>query len=319
MRIDQFSNCSVEDAFGSADSAIFGCGYEQRCRSALQELSVTPGPKGAVAIGFEELSDAKGRGDNERAFARAGIPVRNTSGASSKLVRSVIRDCVAALPNNGSLIIDISGLTRVWHAGIVAELSAIKSEKAISTTFVYVPGVFSHAPLDAPPTRHVAPLDGFASLGLPNVPTALVIGLGHEPDRALGLEALLDPALTAVCVAKNLREPRYYEEVIKSNKELIASASDWVFEYPLSDCVGTIHLVDSLCSGLSRDFRVVLVSLGPKLFALECLLLAVLNPEISVWRASSGYGVTPRDIVGDVKNAIACKVNWISDIPTFTE
>lgn len=75
----------------------------------------------------------------------------------------------------------------------------------------------------------------------------------------------------------------------KANEDLLDELiSSNIFNYTMYDSVATFSLVESICTGLLKKYRVVLTSMGPKILSLCCFLVAVRHPEMSVWRVSPG-------------------------------
>ena len=164
---------------------------------------------------------------------------------------------------------DISVMTRAWHGAIVRQLWTMEAERELETFFTYVPARFTRPPVRLFPNEYVAPLDGFASLTTPNLPVAAVIGLGYERERALGLQQLLDPERTMLMVAKGEDKDSYYPEVLRSNRDILRrTPPEWVFEYSLNEPAATFAILASVVAGLRESYRVVLASLGPKLYGL---------------------------------------------------
>jgi hypothetical protein len=309
MRLDGVTTVGIGESLNGCDAFLFASGYERRARSILAVASGLPGFK--LCLGFEEHQGVLSRAENDKAYADAGVPIRLISGESRTAARQAVRDTLEHVPDNGTLAVDITSMTRVWHAAMISEVLGTEGRTRLRTVFIYVPAVFTPPADDFSRTKHVFPLEGFTGFGLPDLPTALVVGLGYEPERALGLHSLLDPSLTAVFLASPA-DSRYYQAVLETNDDLLRRLPDELrFEYPLHDPAATMQLIESLCSKLSSDYRVILASLGPKLFGVECMLVTALRPELSVWRVSSGSGA-PRDAEGDMEYASACSVNWVN-------
>jgi hypothetical protein len=61
---------------------------------------------------------------------------------------------------------------------------------------------------------------------------------------------------------------------------------------------------------LRDSYRVVLASLGPKLYGLLCFLLATRFNDISVWRVSAGVFGQPRDAHADIDKVVVVSTIW---------
>jgi hypothetical protein len=72
-----------------------------------------------------------------------------------------------------------------------------------------------------------------------------------------------------------------------------------IFRYPISDFVTTSLTLSSLIVPLKESHRTILAPLGPKPFSLACLVQAIVNPEVDVWRISGGISNKPIDVEAD--------------------
>ena len=157
----------------------------------------------------------------------------------------------------------------------------------------------------------VAPVYGFASLATPDLPVAAIMGLGYEKERALGVQQLLDPQQTMLLVPRSSERDPFYAEVLHSNRDILSrTPQESVFEYSLSDPAATFARLASVVAGLRETYRVVLISLGPKILGLLCFLLATRFPDVSVWRVSSGVHGRPRDAFADLGRVVVMSTMW---------
>lgn len=135
----------------------------------------------------------------------------------------------------------------------------------------------------------VGPIPGFTSVMPPNAPTALIIGLGCESGRASSLLEYIDPAVIYLCYSDPVKESRYLDDIFTANHEVLTETpAEKIFRYPISDFFATSLLLSSLIGPLKENHRTIIAPLGPKPFSLACLIQAVVNPEIDVWRISGG-------------------------------
>ena len=269
------------------DVALVASGYESRARTVAESLG--PGVADRkIAWAFVEQASSEVRVQNDDVLTRLGYDLVLLSEGSSE---DAARFFCQALTNGGSrrrVLIDISSMTRAWYGGMVKALSQLQYPEPITTRFAYTPAEYMPPPPQYPPNEVLRPIPGFSSLSLPDKPTALILGLGHDPERALGLKDHLDPQMTLLFRADPGIDPRYGESVLTANRDLIDMVGrDHLFSYPLGDCVTTYKIVESACRGLLRDWRLVICSLGPKLFGLVSFLLATYYEEISIWRVSA--------------------------------
>lgn len=272
------------------DCAIAASGYEARARYAsevLNNLQLLPEQK--IILGFNDRKDNAERRKNDRVFKRLGFEMISTDGNSDIKIKSVLNN----LTNDKSkseitIFVDYSSMTKHWYAGVISYFIQKASHfKKTTVVFSYSPSEYSEPKISAP-NRRVGPIPGFSYLDLPLKQTALVIGLGYEKERALGLVEYLEPAETFAFFTKPAFDSRFTKAVLKNNFQLLTRLGEKSsYAHPLTDLHVTGRLLSSLALGLSKQYRVVLAPLGVKPFGLLCLLLAGVHKQLEVWRVSS--------------------------------
>ncbi len=272
----------------SLDLIICATGYERR--ASYFSLRFSKLSSNLVCIGFKENKDKGSRKNNDLKFKKLGYKMIEFSGHDIDEAESFISDFLKQFESDKcKILIDISSMTRAWYGGFIHSLITETRITRITTFFSYIPGSFQPNPNLYPPNEIVGPVRGFSGLGLPNKPIALVIGLGQDRGRAIGIKESLDPGLTIIFNANPGSDKRYLREVTRANKELRERlSSNNIFDYPINDFITTYHNLEGVVSGLLEEWRVVLTSLGPKTFSLCCFLLAAKYSNISVWRISAG-------------------------------
>lgn len=132
--------------------------------------------------------------------------------------------------------------------------------------------------------------------GEPELPASVIVGVGYEPDKVLGILEFLEPATVWVWVPHG-KDERFLQAIMKSNDGLWDYVSpDRRIEYGVLNPYETFVRLESLCYGLVRRTRPVIVPFGPKIFALLSMLVALHWPdELSVWRVSGEQAETPHD------------------------
>jgi len=309
MNLRSIRNISLEEAKSRTGHFIAACGYERRSRAISRIIGA--GDSG-IAICFGEFADALARPQNEDEFTSAGFKLVTLSGNDSQGVQEIISSAArAAFPSRKALTVDISSMTRAWHGGIVRQLRTMNTTELVEVIFAYVPAVFKRPVGRISPNEFVAPVNGFASLATPNLPVTAIIGLGYEKERALGIQQILDPQSTLLFIPRSGDGDLFYREVLRSNRDILSrTPADSIFEYALSEPAAAFATLASLIGGLQDQYRIVLVSLGPKIFGLLCFLLATRFPNVSVWRVSAGVHGRPRDAEADPTRMVALSTVW---------
>jgi hypothetical protein len=294
------------------DGVFVASGYESRARAFAQQIRTLSNFKkvSKYAWGFKEYQDDPVRMKNDASLERMGYGMSIISSSDSDLPEKTLSDIILESSRPLSLVVDISSMTRTWYGGIIKALSRAKHNFPIDIIFAYTPAVWSKNVEPIPPNEVVGPVSGYSSHVLPNKPTALIIGLGREDERAIGLIEYLDPKTTVCFYASPGSDVRYEDEVVGANDILFPPISpEKNYPYDLFDTFGTYKMLESVCQGLVRDYRVVLVSLGPKIFGLLCFMINISLPEISVWRVSPATRQTPIDHKPE-KKKILLDVQW---------
>jgi hypothetical protein len=296
MMIDGVAHRSLSEVkSASFDLFVAASGYESRARWLAEQVQEVSGRQ--WAFGFVENRDAGARAANDAYYAGSKFVCHLLeSGAGGPGL--MVDEFIGGLPTDQPvrILVDFSSMTRSWYGSIVSALANCRRTGRISCVFWYSTAAFHPPPSTYPPNEIVGPVTGFSGLGLPARPTALVLGLGHDPERALGVKEFLDAPLTIVFKASPPVDPLFQQTVEAANHDLLACVPrELVLDYPVLEPVATISLLDSVCAGLVRDSSVVLVSLGPKLFGLCCFLVAAHRPEVSVWRIGAGAKEEPVD------------------------
>lgn len=313
MQIGNLTDVDLSVLNARTQTFMTACGYEARSSALVAGLG--PQVKHRFAVAYEEWPNALSRPRNETIFTDNGFKLLKASGSTSDTVSQTILNAVdgeGTLP----LAVDISCMTRPWHGAIVRTLATAEAKNSFDTYIAYVPGRFSLPPRNSPANEVVAPVDGFASMALPDLPVAAILGLGYEKERAQGLQQLLDPERTILMIPRNGdRRDKFYPWVVKSNRDILGRTQrDWCFDYPLDQPSATFGMMASLVSGLLPSYRVVLASLGPKLFGVICFLLATRFRQISVWRVSSGIHATPRESYADTRHTSVLQITWVPTV-----
>lgn len=310
MQIRSVKECSFDDLQVRAEALIVACGYEHRSQAVTRVIENLPRERHALC--FREHAKDLARPANEEFFRGHGFKLHDVGTEETGLVQAITNEAlVSAAKVNRAVAFDISTMTRSWHGAIVRQLRSVQLESGIETFFAYSPSIYMPPSSPGIPNEFVAPVTGFESLSTPDKPVAAIIGLGYDKEGALGLQQLLDPALTVVLVPNSGKNDPYYPMVRKNNRAMLErTPEEWVFEYSISEPASTFGALASIIGGIRQSYRIVLASLGPKIFGLICFLLATRFADVSVWRISSGIHGKPRDSQPDLQRIVVFDVVW---------
>jgi hypothetical protein len=310
MEPTRIVDSSWEELNSRTNIFIGSCGYETRSSALAPRLAKQI--RHRYALAYVENNHVLARSENEQVYRSCGFELPSAHGTTSKEIRSVLDNGLEiAKDTSSALAIDVSSMTRTWHGAIIQTLMEKNWQHEVETYFAYVPSRFEPPPSQNPPNQVIGPVSGFGSLSLPDLPIALILSLGYEKERALGFMEMLDPSTTVLMLARAVGGDKFLRAVRENNGEIIArTLPRWVFEYPLLEPSATYRLMESISGGLEFSHRIVLASLGPKIFGILCLLLAASKRSISVWQMSSGIHIRPRDVFPDGEKVIVLKVVW---------
>ena len=304
MKIKHTNSVEIGNVY-SCDIDVFLCsaGYEERATNIAEHLKEKlPAIPFKYCIGFQEKK-VLSRNKNDFYFKNAGFEIIIGEGDSTGPIEAIFNNILNLDKDKGEInvLVDYSCMTRIWYADILTFFNEIKIDKKICIFFSYSYSKFTAAPLDVSNNIHVGPIKGFNSLSIPFKPTALIIGLGYEKNRAFGLTEYLD-AETYVFYSDNGKGKEFAKEVEIVNSELLSRIEPKnLFRYPINDLRFTEFLLTSLCNDLKDKFRIILAPCGPKPFTLICLIVSLKfkTDFIDVWRISPGINAEPIDKTPD--------------------
>lgn len=278
------------------DLAICASGYERRASHAACQLRNVRIRRKSV-FGFLDRR-VLSRQSNDRVFKQLGYKSNEVDGHDPGPLTELFLEVVRTAGSPLRVLVDYSCMTRVWYASLIQTLRNLDVNRNIELYFVYSPS--SYAEPQPPGTnRFIGPISGFCQLELPHRETALILGLGYEKERAIGLVDYVEPKETYAFYTDPALEPQFVRTVVKNNHDLLLDLNragpGYVIRHPLANLTRTNALLAALCSRLSDSYRVILAPLGVKPFSLACLLMSIRFRGVDVWRVSAGSQGPPID------------------------
>jgi hypothetical protein len=281
----------------NADLLICACGFETRATAVAKLIHRMS--KKRLAIGFPDRQVlsylANRKWFDEHEFE---IHTPRDSGFRQSLSQSM-ESSIADLRNESCRIaVDVSCFNRLRLAHIVNAVQCLP-HREIQVDFLYTLASYSPPSEGTAPTTVAEPvIPQFAGWRpAPEKPTAAIVGLGYEANRAMGIVDYLevDNAAWTFCPVGPIDE--YTTAVELANESLLVSTS---FEgrnvrYRVDDPFTTFLEMDRLTSLLKQRYNPLLIPFGPKIFSLISLLVASKHEEVGVWRVSSGESEVPVD------------------------
>lgn len=288
MKVEQPSNESKYDV------GVFGLGYEKRSIFALQssEFEITK----KIAIGYLSNTNVHSYSSNKTFFEKNTFEITELGVTGfSDAIKDVLtgRELLEAR----SVVVDITAMSRgrlaevVWF--VLSNLSV-----GCKLDIIYTPSEYVIPPLSTTPIKKIEeiirPLSG--AIGDINLPSSLVMGLGYELNKALGVCTYLEPDDYFLLIPVS-NEEGFESAVYKNNISIIESASkSSVFKYNVLDTYGSYRDIKELMISLLKTTRPIFLPLGPKILAAIGVLLGFeLRPDLPVWRASSEHTEDPKE------------------------
>jgi hypothetical protein len=284
------------EIFGTAQSnideitdVVFDClicssGFEERATFVAKTVDLKVKKK--LVIGFNNYETEGARKKNDSFYRKNHFNFIYENGDQASNITSAINELIDENTGDLNIAIDYSSMTRVWYSAILNFFDLLHYKSNICLYFCYSFSKFSEPINSSVRNIHIGPIQNFSSLSIPDKPTALIIGLGYEKERAFGLTEYFD-AETYLFVADKSKGLDYYNTVQKANLALLSSAKpENVFEYSLEYLEHSESLLYAVCKSLKSDYRLVLAPTGPKPFSLLCLLISIRFKGQSVYTRS---------------------------------
>jgi hypothetical protein len=283
---------SIQDDESSSsmntDVFIAACGYEGRARAAAQKFHNNA--KKRLAIGFASQHELEYETNSEW-FRSAGF---NLIEVADNEFREIVDLHLANWTSDRDVArieVDISSFNRLRLAHLIDSIRSLQ-KKEITVTFRYSIAEFTPPIETSVPTVMVEPvIPQFAGWTTrPDRPPAAIVGLGYEPNKAIGIVDHLEINNATWAYYPLGPIPEYQQSVLEANKSLldIIQTDGRCQPYDLNAPAQLFHEMNSLVHTLKPHFNAVLIPFGPKLFALVALLVATMHDDVGVWRVSSG-------------------------------
>lgn len=267
------------------DVVINAIGYEDRARFSVESDIVSA--NNYISLAFEKTS-LFGYSKNIEIMTVLGASIieRVSLQTENDAIDKKIRELHEGKPLN--IACDISSMNRSMISAVFRAL--IRNLDIIrSASIIYTPAKFSPPSSDYPQIDQIGPvtpeLSGYQSA--PSLPIGLLIGLGYEFGIAAGILNGLEPKLTIAFRAVG-NDPRYEKAVRTANFNFAFGISRCdVTDYSLMRPDQAARYVDDILASMTRQYRCVLVPMGPKLLSAIFILAGFRYfGEVAVWRVS---------------------------------
>lgn len=288
---------SAADESESFDVIVVALGFENRSSFVASQYASRSSTK--IALGYPDNHDLSWA-TNRAALLRLGFVI-------DEVLDDGIRSCIAShldevVSERVRVAVDISCFSRVRLAQIIEACFDHSYRSAMDVTFLYAPARYTDdAGIESSITIAEPLISDFSSLVAdPEKPVGAIVGVGFEPNLALGVSEYLDVA-SVFAFAPTGVDRRYDRRTEGANREFFLTRNmTHVLPYDVFDPLTLYTKIETLVYGIGVEHRVCIVPLGPKIFALAALLVAASSPEpVAIWRFSSASASVPRESVAD--------------------
>jgi hypothetical protein len=275
---------------------VAAVGFERRARFVASLMNPKAATKLATAFPDRHVHAFD---SNLRWFQKHGFDIDEIS---TNAFQGYAQQKLGGVPTGEGpmrILVDISSQSRHRIAAIVAVIQSLKCEQPIEVDFVYAFSKFS-PPQEEGPLEVIRPvLPEFAGWSSsPEQPTAAILGLGYELNKAVGALEFIEPA-RVWAFEPNGGDRRYASARRRANANLWNSLPEISrVPYKIAQPAQLFVILESLIFGLLQSYRPIVIPFGPKIFALCSVIVASVHfPRVAVWRATTGEGGPPVDHV----------------------
>lgn len=289
-RIKPFQAASLDALDGALyTSAIATIGYERRSRQIPEALGCS-----GLAIPFNDHQEIDFAA-NLDFFEKSNWEVREISESDFFVHADEWLRTLVAREEPVRVAADVSSMSRRRIADLVQSVFELPQSANLDIDFLYTPAEFADPDLDPdhePQVISVVPVsEAFAGWWEDlDKPLHAIVSLGYERERAASALDVLEPSSTQIYVPKG-NDPRYIDAVRSANGGLdeFPGVLPTRVEYPVTNPFSCFQGLEANVSRIAATDRVVLIPLGPKIFALVALVVGALQPTATqVIRVSPG-------------------------------
>jgi hypothetical protein len=276
----------------SFDVGFFGLGYESRAPYSLLSSSKHFDKK--YVFGYNSYTEEFSYPKNKKVFQENECLIHEGDDNSTiESFKRIIEDITVRV----DVFVDITVMSRHRLATLILMLLRGLTQGS-SITISYTPSKYIKPDQETSPIRLVGDItmDLGNYLGDLSLPTSLILGLGYEKDKALGVCNYLDVHNTFLFIPVS-DEERFEKSVRTNNNILIQSLQpEKTFTYKVESPYTTYLDLKSLLLSLIDNSRPLLVALGPKILSAVSVIIGhELHPRVPVWRVSSEHHEKPKD------------------------
>lgn len=265
---------------------IATCGYEQRSIQFVRAEEL--GAYDKIFI-IDYASEGIHSYDRNKSNLLDALPVSSTSWIESFHLKKLLSALTPSVGSRVSLDIDCSSMDRSALAEILAHVKA-SSDNFESLNVIYFPQTFSTPALSLETVSRFGPIarQFSGSSRSSSEKMCLVMGVGYEFGKAIGAQDYLEPD-ELYAFQPIGTDVEFEKAILKANSNFdFVGDPEKVITYPLHDPAALLDNLLTLIDFKRQSHRVMLLPMGPKIFAALCLVVALrFHPDVRVWRFST--------------------------------
>lgn len=202
---------------------------------------------------------------------------------------SAIRHFLQQAQKRTHIKLDVTSFDRVKTAKLISLFFELKDHIS-ALTFLYAPSKFQEPKLGFGLAKSFGPVipELMGDSSFEKEEMALIVGAGYEFGRVVGAIDTLEPR-KVICFRPTGTDPRYDNEIMRANLDFnFLEDRDALLPFDVRDSFALYYNLRRVIEQENASFKVMILPLGPKIFAAISMLIAIiLHPKIMVWRHST--------------------------------
>lgn len=287
VQITQISN--DENLIHNCDLLLCGCGYEERCLSFVsRNLDGIHNISSKIVLSYKSPQIPE-LDEHRKFFSKFGFKEYQID--KPQEVTQALKDIFKGLTKakKVKIVIDYSSMDRQWYSRILLFFDKYRDSSLLNVVcyFTYSVPVIQNESFDKIfSVSGVEALQGFSSISIPDKPTALIVGLGNDIKALAALKYFADIDYIHYFYTDNT----YVQSLDEKYKSLFLRCPlEMIHKYSLMNMVTVFNTLCDIYKSIKDNYRLVLISCGPKPFTLMSLLFAQIY-GVDVWYMKSNLG-----------------------------
>jgi hypothetical protein len=265
---------------------IASCGYELRSSQFARAEKLDSYDKIFI---IDYASEGIHSYDRNKADLLDLLPSSRTTWIVSSHLNKLLNALAPSVSSPVFLDVDCSSMDRSTLAIVLANVKT-SSDNFESLNMIYFPQTYSAPALNLETVSRFGPIarQFSGSSRSSSERMCLVMGVGYEFGKAIGAQDYLEPDELYAFYPTGT-DPEFEKAILKANSNFdFVGDMEKVITYPLLDPTALLDNLLTLIDFKRQSHRVMLLPMGPKIFAALCLVVALrFHPDVRVWRYST--------------------------------